>query len=276
MEGKRELGAFERNLLLAILSECGMTLERLVIRSERQNAVIKAQREALRSNLLRAVSHDLRTPLTSITGNSSLLMEDSSVLDNEKRMQIYKEINNDSVWLTGLVENLLSVTRIENGTMEIKTEPELIDDIFGEASRIVSPRSGGRVIKIETSGEIIMAMMDARLILQVIINLLDNAVKYTPPKSTITLSASASKDKVTVSISDDGEGISAEAKEHIFEMFYTAGIASSDGRRGLGLGLSLCRSIIEAHGGQISVSDNKPKGTTFSFTLKRAEAGTGE
>lgn len=276
MEGKGELGAFERNLLLAILSECGMTLERLVIRSERQNAVIKAQREALRSNLLRAVSHDLRTPLTSITGNSSLLMEDSSVLDNEKRMQIYKEINNDSVWLTGLVENLLSVTRIENGTMEIKTEPELIDDIFGEAARIVSPRSGGRTIKIETSGEIIMAIMDARLILQVIINLLDNAVKYTPPKSAITLSALASKDKVTVNISDDGEGISAEAKEHIFEMFYTAGISSSDGRRGLGIGLSLCRSIIEAHGGEISVSDNNPKGTTFSFTLKRAEADTGE
>ena len=118
--------------------------------------------------------------------------------------------------------------------------------------------------------------MDARLILQVIINLLDNAVKYTPPKSAITLSALASKDKVTVNISDDGEGISAEAKEHIFEMFYTAGISSSDGRRGLGIGLSLCRSIIEAHGGEISVSDNNPKGTTFSFTLKRAEADTGE
>ena len=116
-----------------------------------------------------------------------------------------------------------------------------------------------------------MARMDARLIVQVLINLVDNAVKYTPPGSTITVGARRDGPMVRIEVADDGPGVPDEAKERLFDMFYTAQGKRGDGRRGLGLGLSLCRSIVNAHGGDISVRDNQPAGTVFSFTLKAEE-----
>lgn len=116
-----------------------------------------------------------------------------------------------------------------------------------------------------------MAKMDVRLIVQVIINIVNNAIKYTPEGSHICLSARKEKKMVLIRIADDGPGISDEAKLHLFDMFYTADIGKADSRRGLGLGLSLCKSIVDAHGGKISVSNNKPHGAVFTFTLPLEE-----
>ena len=121
-----------------------------------------------------------------------------------------------------------------------------------------------------------MARLDARLIVQVIINIVNNAIKYTPPGSAITLKATQRKGTVTVSIADNGPGVSDEDKAHLFDMFYTANNTRGDGRRGLGLGLSLCKSIINAHGGTIQVTDNHPCGSIFSFTLQGVEVNSNE
>ena len=269
------MDVFEKNMTIAILNECGLILERRRLRAEKQAIEMETQRERLRSNLLRAISHDLRTPLTSISGNAGVLMEKSISLTEEKKQELYGAIYDDSMWLVNLTENLLSVTRIENGTMHLQINAELIDDVFREAIAHVDRRAGKYHITTRLADDLLMARMDARLIVQVIINMVNNAVKYTPEGSHIQLSAQKQDGMVCIRISDDGPGISDDAKKHLFDMFYTASTGQGDSRRGLGLGLSLCRSIVEAHGGTISVSDNRPHGAVFSFTLPLEEVSFG-
>ncbi len=267
------LDAFEKNLMISMLDECGLILERRKLRAEKQAAEMETQREQLRANLLRAISHDLRTPLTGISGNAGMLMKKSFSLDENKKQEMYRSIYDDSMWLINLTENLLAITRIENGTMPLRPSAELIGDIFHEALSHVDRRAAEHEIQVDLSDDMLMVNMDARLIIQVIINIVNNAIKYTPEGSHICLSAKKENNMVRVYVSDDGPGISDEAKQHLFEMFYTAnkdGI-STDSRRGLGLGLSLCKSIVEAHGGSIEVQDNQPNGAVLSFTLPLEE-----
>lgn len=261
------LEVFEKNLMISILNECGLILERRRLRDEKQKIALETQRERLRSNLLRAISHDLRTPLTSISGNAGVLMEKSIALTEEKKQEIYASIYDDSMWLVDLTENLLSITRIENGTMHLQMNAELIDDVLREAIAHVDRQAARHHIRVNLEDDLLMAKMDARLIVQVIINIVNNAIKYTPEGSHICISAEKEDRMVCIHIADDGPGISDEAKVHLFDMFYTAGIGKADSRRGLGLGLSLCQSIVEAHGGEIFVENNKPHGAVFSFTL---------
>lgn len=265
------LDVFEKNLLIALLNECGLILERRRLRTEKQAIEMETQRERLRTNLLRAISHDLRTPLTSISGNAGVLMEKSTLLDENKKQEIYSSIYDDSMWLVNLTENLLSITRIENGTMRLQMNAELIDDVFREAISHVDRKVSEHKISIDLADDLLMAKMDVRLIVQVIINIVNNAIKYTPEGSHICLSAKKEQKMVCIRIADDGPGISDQAKSHLFDMFYTADIGKADSRRGLGLGLSLCKSIVNAHGGEISVSDNIPHGAVFSFTLPLEE-----
>ena len=263
------LESFEKTLTVAILDECGLVLENEYNRIEKRRIEEKARAEELRSNLLRAISHDLRTPLTNISGTAALLMENE--LPEEKRRQMYVSVYDDAHWLIDLVENLLSITRMEGGSRIENMQPELLDDIFREAVSHSDRLLSEHELEVKLDDELLMAYMDARLIVQVVINLINNAVKYTPRGSHICLEASARDDRVLISVTDDGNGISDEAKEKIFDMFYTGNKASSDARRGLGLGLALCKSIVEAHGGSIEVSDNTPHGAVFTFDLKRAE-----
>lgn len=269
------LGVFEKNLMIAILNECGLILERRRLREEKQAIEMETRQERLRSNLLRAISHDLRTPLTSISGNAGVLMERSIMLSEEKKQELYGSIYDDSMWLVNLTENLLSITRIENGTMNIRLNAELIEDVFREALSHLDRQAKEHRIQTELPDDLLMARMDARLIIQVLINIVNNAVKYTPSGSDIVLRAEKRGDMVEINIMDNGPGIPDEAKLHLFDMFYTASQGKSDNRRGLGLGLSLCRAIIAAHGGEISVSDNLPVGARFTFTLP-LEAMSGE
>jgi len=265
------IDSFENSMIISILGECAMVLEKELLSEIKKQAEIKAQREQLRANLLRAISHDLRTPLTSISGNASVLMNSSESLSIEKINNLYENIYDDSMWLINLVENLLSVTRIEDGTISIHMEGELIEEVINEALKHINRKSIEHNIKVNISDELIMAKMDSRLIIQVIINIVDNAIKYTPLGSTIEISARKSEDFVIVDIKDNGNGISDIGKSNIFEMFYTEKNTSADSRRGLGLGLSLCKSIISVHGGRISVRDNEPHGCVFSFTLQAQE-----
>lgn len=268
---QKALDIFEKNLMIALLNECGLILERRRFREEKQVIEMEAQQERLRANLLRAISHDLRTPLTSISGNAGVLMGKNIVISEDKKQELYRSIYDDSMWLVNLTENLLSITRIENGTMRLQSHAELLSDVFHEALSHLDRQSKEYNISVDLPDDMLMAKMDVRLIIQVIINIVNNAVKYTSTGSKITLGAVKQESVVVVTIADDGPGISDEAKKHLFDMFYTASQGKSDNRRGLGLGLSLCRSIILAHGGEITVTDNTPHGAVFTFTLPLEE-----
>lgn len=269
--GKNPLDAFENSMLLSILGECALALENDKNAREKEEAAILAKNEQLRSNLLRAISHDLRTPLTSISGNASNLLTSGKEIDEETKKQIYTDIYDESMWLIDLVENLLSVTRIEEGKMNLNVNAELMDEIVAEALRHVNRKSSEHHIVVHESEEFIIALVDAKLIVQVMINIIDNAIKYTPAGSTIEIAIKKEINKVAVEIADDGEGISDEAKPHVFEMFYSGANKIADSRRSLGLGLALCKAIVNAHGGEIEVKDHKPKGALFRFTLPAGE-----
>lgn len=262
---------FENSILLSILGECALALENEKNAREKQEAAVLAKNEQLRANLLRAISHDLRTPLTSISGNASNLLSNGDSFDSETKKQLYMDIYDDSIWLINLVENLLAVTRIEEGRLNLRMSEELVDDAISEALLHINRKSVEHSISVENKDEFLLAKMDARLIVQVIINIIDNAVKYTPKGSHIVIKTERVGDKAVISISDDGDGIPNELKPRIFDMFYSGANQIADSRRSLGLGLSLCKSIILAHGGEISVSDNLPHGTIFTFTLPVGE-----
>ncbi len=269
--GETPLDAFENNIVLSILGECALALESEQMAVEKEEAAVLAKNEQLRANLLRAISHDLRTPLTSISGNASNLLANEESFDKATRHQIYRDIYNDSLWLINLVENLLSVTRITKGEIQLHLTAELMDEVVAEALRHVGRQSAEHTIRVISSDDLILAKIDAKLMVQVVINIVDNAIKYTPPGSTITISTEKRQDKVVVKIADDGPGVPDEAKPRIFDMFYTGAGKIADSRRSLGLGLALCKSIIDAHGGTLSVSDNKPHGAVFTFTLQAEE-----
>lgn len=265
------LDSFENSVLLSILGECAMALESIKNAREKEEAAILAKNEQLRANLLRAISHDLRTPLTSISGNASNLLSNDKKLDDATRTQIFTDIYDDSMWLINLVENLLAITRIDEGRVQLNRSMELMDEVITEALRHVNRRSKNHMIHVSSSDDFILAQIDARLIVQVIINLVDNAIKYTPEGSVIEIHSEKKNQWVVVSVSDNGPGISDEQKPRLFDMFYSGSNKVADSRRSLGLGLSLCKSIVSAHGGTISVSDNQPQGTVFTFTLPAGE-----
>lgn len=276
---KQPLDAFENSVLLSILGECALALENDKNVREKEAAAILAKNEQLRANLLRTISHDLRTPLTSISGNANNLLYNESCLDAQMRRQIYGDIYDDSMWLIDLVENLLSVTRIEEGRMQIRQSAELVDEVIREALKHTGQSRTGRTIKVEEEDELILAKMDARLIVQVLINLIGNAVKYTPQGTDITVQVKKEKtenSQVIISVCDLGDGIPDDRKERVFDMFYTGGNQVADSRRSLGLGLGLCRSIINAHGGKIWISDNIPHGAVVTFTLPAEEVALNE
>ena len=246
-------------------------------REAEQNAREKAEvnqqyeNERMRSTLLRSISHDLRTPLTSISGNANNLLSHDDSFDPETRRELYQSIYEDSLWLNNMVENLLASTRLENGETRLQLSVEVIEDIIEETAEHVRSFSQGHSIVTEPSDDVLLVRADARLISQVLVNLLNNAIKYTPENSTIRIAARQEGNKVLVSVSDDGPGVPDSEKEKIFDMFYTGSNGISDGRRSLGFGLALCKTIVQAHGGTITLTDNQPHGSVFTFSLPAEE-----
>ena len=238
--------------------------------------MVLAENERLRANLLRAVSHDLRTPLTSIMGNADSLITCGETMDAGTRKQLYSDIYQDAQWLNGMVENLLSASRMTDGKLNLNMTTELMDDMITEAVNHLSRQMRNHTLRRTPAGELLFVKADARLIVQVVINLLDNAVKYAPEGSEIRIDTLERNGEVVVRIEDDGPGIPDDQKERIFDLFYSSGNPTGDSRRGLGIGLALCQSIIRAHGGSITVSDHLPHGAVFEFSLPREEVNLNE
>lgn len=239
-------------------------------------ASLVAQHEQLRSSLLRSVSHDLRTPLTSISGKADILANDDDLLDPKTRRQMALEIHDDADWLTGVVENILSMTRFEEGKVSLDMRPEDVGDVVAEALAHVRVDHDGHDVRAEEPDELVLARMDARVVMQVVMNLVNNALAYTPAGCHVVVSWRREGDFVRVSVADDGPGIPEEDLDRVFEPFFTTSAQLSDGRRGIGLGLTLCKTIVEAHGGRIWAEAAEPHGAVFVFTLPAEEVPVDE
>ena len=271
MEG-HPLTEFQDTILLSIIHECTMALENERMAQEKQTAEIRAENERLRAALLRSISHDLRTPLTSIYGYACSLRSYEDDLPREDRDKIYEDIMEDADWLNAQFENILSMTRLESG-IGIRRTIENMEDVIEQSLRHVSSHHN-RPIVFDTEGsedQIFFAEMEPKLIMQVMINLLNNAVKYTPADAEIRVHMERSGDQIIVDVADSGPGISDKDKPYIFDLFYSGKKSLTDSYRSMGIGLNLCAQIIQAHGGSIEILDNKPSGALFRFRLPAAD-----
>lgn len=233
---------------------------------EREKLLMDAEKEKMRANLLRSVSHDLRTPLTGIIGSSSTYLENHASLSEEERLRLVAHIREDSNWLLNMVENLLSVTRIRESSMKIVTSMESVEEVISEALMRFHKRFPDAQVKVQVPEEFLMIPMDAMLIEQVIINLLENSLVHSGSRLPVELTVTCSDKWVSFCIRDYGVGISPDKLSTIFDGSSYNPESSSDGHRGMGIGLSICKTIITAHSGTITAKNHK-NGCEFLFTL---------
>jgi len=257
-------------IMQAVCTQLGIALERENLVADREKIRLAMEREQQRGMLLRSIAHDLRSPLTALSGAGNLLADNYAELTDSERMKLASDISEETVWLIDLVENILNMTRISEQKIVLHKQDEVVDDVITEAVKHTERLLRDRSFKVKLPGEVLTVPMDGKLISQVIINLLENAVRHTSIDSKIMLAVEAG-DKLTVSVADTGDGVPNAIRDHLFERFVTKGEEVVDGRRGLGLGLAICRAIIEAHGGEIHVEDNIPNGSIFTFTLPMEE-----
>ncbi len=243
-----------------------------ILALQRQQALEKAQavrleteKEKMRSNLLRAVSHDLRTPLTGILGSAATLLENSSALSQEACRKLLDDIYKDTEWLIHMVENLLSVTKISGSDTKLKKQDEIVEEVVSEAVMRTRKRFPQVVIHVQVPDEMLIVPMDATLIEQVLINLMENAVRHSGSTLPIGLKVSHKKSGAVFTVSDHGKGIDPSRIPDIFDGKNTKG--TSDSTRGIGIGLSICKSIILAHDGKIFAKNNLEGGASFTFVL---------
>lgn len=260
--------------MLAISLMASMTATRIKNQNaaiaEREKALVEADKEKLRANLLRAVSHDLRTPLTSIIGSSSSFLENYPDFTDAERLELIENIKNDSEWLLHMVENLLSVTRIQDGTQPVHKDPEVVEEVISEAIVRLQKRLPDIQVRVSMPNDFLMIPMDGTLIEQVLINLLENAFIHSKSKEPVDLNVFQTPELVTFVVRDYGIGLDPEKLPYIFEGQSTG--SSTDGYKGMGIGLSICKTIITAHGGTIRAA-NHTHGAEFSFSLPTEDAG---
>lgn len=238
------------------------------ILSERERELMEADNEKMRANLLRAVSHDLRTPLTSIIGTASSYADGAAVLTENEKKAMIEHINEDSHWLLNMVDNLLSVTRIQNDTTTVKKTSEIVEEVIEEAVNRLKRRIPDAAIIVNIPDEPLMVPMDAMLIEQVIINLLENAIIHAKSALPVELTVTATDTTAVFHVVDHGIGIQEDRLTSIFDGAPDSGSSSSDSKKGIGIGLSICKTIILAHQGTITAR-NHTDGAEFQFELPR-------
>jgi len=229
--------------------------------------------EKLRSTILRSVSHDLRTPLTSISGSVSLLLDNYSDLSPDERHKLLSDVFTESIWLNRFVENLLSLTRIDDHLMKINIRPELVEEVIGETVNLVRRRLNTCQVKVSIPDKPVMVNMDSSLIEQVLINLIDNAAAHTPLNGLIELSVEAEGGQMVFRVRDHGPGILPDDFKKIFERYFVGSETRFDLKRGQGLGLSICQSILQAHQSRLTAANHPDGGAVFEFALSLAMEG---
>ncbi|MGH7440642.1 MAG: ATP-binding protein [Polyangiaceae bacterium] len=259
----------DARLLLETL--CGLVasaLERNELAAEARKARLRAETEQLRSSLLSSVSHDLRTPLGVVTGATSALLDESGPKDEATRRELLQTAHEESLRLNRLVRNLLDMTRLEAGALRVQKEAQPFEEVVGGALTRLEDRLRGRQVRTDVPSDLPLAAFDAVLVEQVLVNLLENALKYTPPASPIDIEARERDGMLEVTVADQGPGVEPRDRERIFEKFYRAHEGQGGG---VGLGLAICRGMVSAHGGQIRVEGRPGGGAAFRFTLPLAD-----
>ncbi len=250
-----------------IAPQIAVVLERERIYEKQKQTQLEIQAERLRADMLRSISHDLRTPLASIMGLASTSLDNYEKVNDEVKKNFLQSIYEDADWLNELVENILQTTRFEEGKLKLNIEQEAAEEIITEAVTHVKKHAPNHKIVVKIPDEIILVQVDGVLIRQVIVNILNNAINYSPEENDIIVSLNRENNHVIFEVKDTGSGISQKDFSHIFERYYHRNTNNSTKRKGMGLGLALCKSIIEAHNGKISIRNNEPHGTIASFYI---------
>jgi two-component system sensor histidine kinase KdpD len=255
-----------RQLLDTCAAQIALALERDMLAEESQEARVQVETEKLRSSLLSAVSHDLRTPLAGIAGAGSSLAESFELLDEATRQELVETICDESARLSRLVENLLNMTRLSAGRIDIDKQWHPVDEVVGSALSRLQQHLGEREVRIGISEDLPLGHFDAVLIEQVLINLIENAAKYSPPASAISVEAEPVVDGIELRVLDRGIGLLPGDEERVFEMFYRGADVRLD-HRGTGLGLAICKAVVDAHGGRIGATIREDGGTLVWLQL---------
>lgn len=259
------IDASQMRMLHSIMESGALALERLRSLQAQAKSNEETTQERYRANLLRSISHDIRTPLSGMMGTSEILM--SRTDKDDPRYGMAKDIHTDALWLHGLVENILNLTKIQDGRLRLNKQPEALEEVVEAALAVMEKRLPERSIQVEMPERVVIAPMDAKLISQVIVNLLDNASKHTSSDEEISISVKLEENEVYVTVADRGCGIAESDLPYIFQKFYTTAGRSPDSKRGVGLGLAICQSIVNAHGGSICAENREGGGASFTFTL---------
>ena len=257
-------GAFDHEQIHAMESfanQIAMAVDRALLAEEAGKALLRAEAETLRSTLLSSVSHDLRTPLAAITGAATALSEQAIASDKLGRLELVRTIQEEADHLNGIIRNVLDMTRLEAKAITVKTEWQSIEEIAGVVLNRLSERLEGREVRVDVPADLPLVPFDPLLIEQVLTNLMDNAIKYTPAGTPLEMSARIKDGTLSFELADRGPGIAAGEEERIFEKF----VHGSGG--GIGLGLAICRAIISAHKGRIWAENRPDGGAVFRFML---------
>ncbi|MEA5084751.1 MAG: DUF4118 domain-containing protein [Lachnospiraceae bacterium] len=274
-ENAVSMGEPQKRLLHSMIESTALAMDRFRSAQQQQKSREETVQERYRSNILRAISHDLRTPLSGIMGTSEMLMGMTD--KDDMRYTLAQGIHKDADWLHSLVENILSLTRLQDGRLAITKQLEAVEEVVGGAVNHIMKRYPEYEVTVNVPDEVLMVPMDARLIEQVLINLLENAIKHSLPDCEICISVIQENNNAVFSVADLGCGIAASDLPNIFKMFYTTSSGAADGQRSVGLGLPICEAIIKAHGGKIEGHNRSSgRGSEFIFMLPKEESNHGE
>ena len=265
--------AYDRNFIttfitmsIAAFLACTLTLQarRSALATREKESEI--EKERYRANLLRSISHDIRTPLSAIMGTAEML--EGATEPDDPRRKLISDIHSESRWLRSLVENILHLTRLQDGALPLQKQPEAVEEVVGGAVRHLSQHAPSHTVTVSMPDELLLVPMDAKLIQQTLINLLDNAVRYTKAGDGVGVTVAKNDKAVRITVTDEGTGIPEDHLPQLFQTFFSTHDKHTGSDHGIGLGLAICESIIKAHGGEISARNRAGgKGAEFTFTL---------
>lgn len=250
-----------------VIYQMALVLDRECMVMEQEQLSMAMERERVKTTLLRSISHDIRSPLTAITGSSSTILDNYDELDDESIKSLVNNIREESIWLNLTVQNILDLTRVTSGELKLDMEYEAIDDLINQALSRFSLLTDKKPVHVVYPRDILMIKVDGRLFVQLLVNLLDNAYKHAGPEASVELLAYRQEKNAVIEVRDDGQGIDEDVMPRIFDSFITMTRHRSDKGRGVGLGLSICKAIVEAHNGTIEAENRGSGGAAFRVVI---------
>jgi two-component system sensor histidine kinase KdpD len=250
-----------------------LSLEREVLATQKELSALQIEKEKIKSSLLSSISHDLRTPLTGLSTGSSYLIDNYDAISDGERKNLLADFNNETLYLAEFVENLLNLTRIDSNKLVVSKKPEIIEDLLSEILTRIRGRLGKHKMTVKSPDAVLFVDCDSQLLMQVLINLIDNAIRHTREDCQITIGYYVKNNKAVFEISDDGGGIPEEKISRLFRKDPFDQFENADKSKGSGLGLTITQAIVEAHGGTIHAFNNEAGGATFVFNIPYREEG---